>query len=148
METQAQQRTRDDAFLPTEDVETTPQWNLVTRIAFRLCFAYAILYTFHFLVRYVPYAGMLIREQELGFWRALVPWVGKHILRLNDVPIIRATGSGDTAFNYVQVFLFLLIAVCAMLVWSLLDRKRPSYPKLYAWLTLIVRLWLACLMLR
>jgi uncharacterized membrane protein YphA (DoxX/SURF4 family) len=150
METQIQvhHETRKNVLSSVQDVETAQRWNKATRIAFRFCFAYFLLYTSHFFPRYIPFAGNFINEQEVAFWRAVVPWVGKHILRLSDVPIIRSTGSGDTAFHYVQVFSFVLIAALVTLVWSLFDRKRLSYPKLYEWLKLVVRLWLASLMIR
>jgi hypothetical protein len=53
------------------------------------------------------------------------------------------TGSGDTLYNWVQYVLFLLMAVAGTLIWSILDRKRMEYEKLYYWLRVILRYYLA-----
>jgi len=145
---QVQQIAEQQVKFPAQDIKTTPRWNYAARIGFRLSFAYFLLYTSNYFIKYIPYADAFIKERQVAFWNVLVPWVGKSILRLNDVPIIKSTGSGDTTFAYVQLFSYLLIALLVTFVWSLLDRRRLSYPRLYEWLKFIVRLWLACLMIR
>jgi hypothetical protein len=146
MQTQMQLQQITDHHVPY--VDTTPRWNYATRIGFRFSFVYFVLYTFVYFTKYVPFADNFLKERYLAFWYALVPLVGKNILRLNDIPITKSTGSGDTTFVYLQLFTYLLIASLVTLIWSALDRRRLSYPKLYEWLKFIVRLWLACLMIR
>jgi hypothetical protein len=77
-------------------------------------------------------------------WRALCPWVAVHIFHLHGaVTQYHPTGSGDTTLDYVLVFCFATIAAFVTVVWSLLDRRRPNYRTLYAWLRLLVRFTLA-----
>jgi len=77
------------------------------------------------------------KYSELFSW--LVPWTGKHILHI-QYPIAEVfTGSGDTTFNYVMALLTLFVAVVATVIWSLLDRRRPSYQKLHQWFRVYLR---------
>jgi len=123
-------------------LQTSQRWNFATRIAFRLVFVYSFLYISARLASYIPYVGKFIEEGESSVWRVPVPWVSNHILHLSyDLTINRVTG-GDRPFDYVHVFTCLLIAALVSLVWSLLDRRRLSYPKLYEWLKLAIRFWL------
>jgi hypothetical protein len=139
-------QTEPQVISASQDTEASMRWDLTTRIAFRFAFVYAILYIFGWLAAYVPYLGSFIVEGEASVWKALVPWVSKHILHLSyNFTIIQVTGR-DTTAAYVRVFSCLLIAALATIIWSVLDRKRHSYPKLYEWLKLAVRLWLvSCL---
>jgi hypothetical protein len=125
-----------------QDLQTSQRWNFATRIAFRFTFVYSFLYISARLGSYIPYLGKFIEEGESTFWSVPVPWVNKHILHLSyDLTVNRVTG-GDRPFDYVQVFSCLLVAAIVSLVWSLLDRKRLSYLKLYEWLKLAIRFWL------
>src|SRR6185295_13782383 len=76
-------------------------------------------------------------------WRPLVPWVAKHVFNVN----ITAYGGGDSVFRYVQLFCFLAISIAAALVWTLLDRKRRNYARLYEWLRIYIRFVLAVTMI-
>jgi uncharacterized membrane protein YphA (DoxX/SURF4 family) len=49
-------------------------------------------------------------------------------------------GSGDTTFHYVQVLCFLLIAATVTLIWSIVDRRRTGYHRLYLGLRVLVRI--------
>src|SRR5581483_1592624 len=119
-----------------------PRWSLASRIAFRLVFAYFVLYNIPFPVGLLPFTDTLSERYD-RIWHAIVPWVGKHLLRLSSDITIFTNGSGDTTYNYVQVLCFLVLAVMVAAVWSVLDRKRPNYVRLYQWLRLYVRFALA-----
>ena len=120
-------------FLVNQQVPAhhTAEWNLATRIAFRFIFAYFVLYAF-------PYSAPLEK---------VVPWIGRHILHLSHAIAVFPNGSGDTTFNYVEVLCFLVVAGVAALIWSLLDRKRANYERLFQWLRLGVRIVLGMTML-
>ncbi|WP_327142430.1 DoxX family protein [Nocardia sp. NBC_01327] len=73
-------------------------------------------------------------------WTALHPLtdvVGEHLfgVRIDFTP----TGSGDTAAQWVSIFTWLLVAVVVTAVWSVLDRRRPDYSRLYEWFRLLLR---------
>ncbi len=125
------------------------RWSLLERMAFRFAFAYLILYCLPgngrvSLLAAIPAGAERLTNWAEAPWHALCPWVAIHIFHLTG-PITRyhPTGSGDTTLDYVQVFCFAVIAIFATVVWSILDRHRPNYRALYAWLRLVVRFTLA-----
>jgi hypothetical protein len=127
-----------------ETVQSAPRWNAATRILFRFTFAYLLLYNFPFPLSYVPYLDVTaVWTQNL--WNALVPWVGTHLFHADTSTL--PNGSGDTTYNYVQVFCYLVIALAATAVWSILDRKRTHYARLHEWTRIYTRFALAAAMI-
>jgi hypothetical protein len=126
-----------------EVVEQAPVvWRPATKLGFRLAFVLFSLFIFPFPVDNIPYVSKISGLYE-KLWRAIVPWVGKHVLRIGHDIVLVETGSGDTTWGWVQAFSILAIAVIAAVVWSALDRKRPNYTRLYKWFTLVLRYSLA-----
>jgi uncharacterized membrane protein YphA (DoxX/SURF4 family) len=140
-------RTVDDLPLevqPAEEPRPAPVWSPMKRLLFRFAFCYLVLYSFPFPLYYIPYVGM-IGMWTFQMWNKLVPWVGQQVFGVTIT--VFPNGSGDTTFNYVQVFCYLVIATAVTLVWSLLDRRRPNYVRLYEWLRVYVRFVLAVAMI-
>jgi hypothetical protein len=120
-----------------------PAWGAAKRLLFRFAFIYLVLYNLPFPLSMLP--GRAISKAYNGLWEAPVKWVGKHLFHANIT--VLPNGSGDTTFNYVQVFLFLVVAIGAALVWTFLDRRRPNDLRLYAWLRVYIRFALAATMI-
>ncbi|MFL6193533.1 MAG: hypothetical protein ACJ75H_05140, partial [Thermoanaerobaculia bacterium] len=116
-----------------EMAQPVPAWGLAKRVLFRFAFAYLLLYNLPFPLSVVPF----INKPFEAFWNAVVPWVGKLTFGL-DVTV-RPNGSGDTTYNYLQVLCFLILAVAATAVWSLLDHRRREYSRLWE----VLRIYLA-----
>ncbi|HVG09823.1 MAG TPA: hypothetical protein VNM67_19135 [Thermoanaerobaculia bacterium] len=129
---------------PAEEPRPAPAWSPVKRLLFRFAFAYLILYSFPFPLYYIPYVGM-VGMWTFQMWGKLVPWVGQQVFGVAIT--VFPNGSGDTTYNYVQVFCYLVISAAATLVWSLLDRRRRNYARLYEWLRVYVRFVLAVAMI-
>src|SRR5947199_353524 len=127
-----------------DSVRPAPQWHPATRLLFRFAFIYFLLCNFPFPLFYIPHADVVLRPYS-AFWRAVVPWVGKHLFAVN--PAVRINGSGDSTWGYVQVFCWLTLALAATVAWTLLDRRRQSYVRLHEWLRVYVRFALAAAML-
>lgn len=123
-----------------------PAWPWALRLGFRFAFCWWVLYLLPF--PFGSYPGRILPLPEYDhLWYRFVPWVGAHLLHLR-APITDFPGSsGDTTFNYVQLLCLLVLAVAATLLWSVLDRRRASYPKLNAALRIYVRYALALTML-
>src|SRR5581483_12004453 len=130
--------------VPSTDVDL-PQWSLARRVAFRFAFAYFLLYCAPFPLNWIPYADRT-GEWINALWHVVAVWAGAHVLHLSKPITIFENGSGDTTYNWVLVFCFLVIATAATVVWSILDRKRQSYDRLYRWSRLYLRLWLGGIM--
>jgi uncharacterized membrane protein YphA (DoxX/SURF4 family) len=107
-------------------------WTILTRFAFRFAFTYISL----FFLSLIPFP-LLDR---------VIPWVGRHILRLSKNITVFTNGSGDTTYNYVITFSCLLLATIATILWSYLDAGRSNYHKLHQWLRFLVRLLLVLAM--
>jgi len=52
------------------------------------------------------------------------------------------SGSGDTTYNYVQIFVWVIISFLFAVTWVLLDRKHTSYRRLAYWLRIFMRYYL------
>lgn len=126
------------------------RWSLPARIAFRFAFVYLSLYVLKFPAGpIIPFTEGVVRAQ-VDLWKAIVNWVGHQVFQHGStrLPILTGpTGSGDRMFDWLQVACFLVLSVVAALAWSVLDRRRPNYRRLYQWLRLIVRFSLAATMI-
>jgi uncharacterized membrane protein YphA (DoxX/SURF4 family) len=116
------------------------------RIAFRCAFAYFVLYNIPFPLSFIPYLNKT-DEWWNALWQKLVPWVGQHLLHLATPITVFTNGSGDTRFDYVKNLCMVVLALGATILWSALDRRRPSYRQLQEWLRLYVRLTLGVTLL-
>jgi hypothetical protein len=125
--------------------QTTPKWRSLQRIFFRFAFSYLVLYNFPFPLDVIPVLGEVIAKPYIDLWNAVVPWVGKHLFHVTIT--VRPNGSGDTTYNYVQVFCYLVIALAAAAVWTLLDRRRTDDSRLAEGLRVYVRFALAAAMI-
>jgi len=141
MEAQTEIEAAPLAPLASDDVDDS-RWSTPKRVAFRFFFVYLGLYFFPFPLSVIPYENPLTTKYE-DLWNIIIVWTGKHILHLSYDITIRPNGSGDTTWNYVQILCMAALAIAATIMWSVLDSRRPAYPKLYQWLRLFVRLNLA-----
>jgi uncharacterized membrane protein YphA (DoxX/SURF4 family) len=124
-------------------------WSPATRIGFRFLFSYFFLYL-------TPGAVGSLGSHEVvssyhaifaALWRPVVPWVGAHILGVKEALVEFPNGSGDQLYDYVLIVCLLGTAALATALWTLLDGKRTNYQQLYLWLRLVLRLFLASVMM-
>ena len=144
--------TTDAVALPDKQIDVPnkagKKWNLATRLGFRFAFCYWFCYCVYCvpetLTGLVPGAGYVSRPY-VWLWRKLTPWAAQHLFHLSGTRITNFSsgGSGDTTLDYVQNFLFVVIALLGTLIWSLLDRKREQYGTLFVWLRILLRFTLA-----
>jgi uncharacterized membrane protein YphA (DoxX/SURF4 family) len=127
------------------------RWSLLRRVALRFGMVYFVLFTLwipvHFLA--IPPIPQLY-DQYRDLWHMVIAWVGRTLLHVQvDTGIPNpGNGSKDTTFNWVQLLCYVGFAVMVTIVWSVLDRKRPSYPWLEKWFLLYLRLTLGITMIQ
>lgn len=139
---------------------TDTNWKLSRKISFRFFCSFFILYIFPFPLNSVPFGGEInkISEKILGwyyaafeyvtvFWHWLTPGVGKTLLNLENPITIFTNGSGDTTYDYVLVLTMVLLSILICIGWSILDRNRKNYNTAYYWLCVLIRYYLAVIML-
>jgi uncharacterized membrane protein YphA (DoxX/SURF4 family) len=124
--------------------QESPDWGPIRLAAFRLLFLYLVLYSFPSPLHIVPVYGEILRDSYREIWNTVVPWVGEHLLGVEVR--VRIGGSGDTTYHYVQLLCYLILALAATAVWTLLDGRRANYA-LNAWLRVYVRFVLAAAMI-
>jgi hypothetical protein len=129
---------------PLDGKAAAPVWSPATRLLFRFAFSYLVLYNFPFPLDYIPYVDT-IALPYYQMWKLLVPWVGSRLFHVDATTL--PNGSGDTTWGYVQVFCYLILALLATAVWSVLDRKQKSYPRLHEGLRIYVRFALCSVMI-
>lgn len=122
-----------------------PEWGPVKRLLFRFVFAYFVLFIFPFPLNIIPGVQTLVQPYQ-EFWDSMVPSIGARVF---DVQItdVAPNGSGDRTYDYVLVFSFAVLALVAAVCWTILDRRRKNYERLYQWLRVYVCFYLAVTML-
>jgi uncharacterized membrane protein YphA (DoxX/SURF4 family) len=143
-------------------IEQPVRWNFFHRVVFRFAFVYLLLYLVPFPIQPIltvlgslpmivvadhPFPEPLrflldgIHTPVRTFWERLVVRTGHSILgiEIRDRPYT----SGDTTWNYVQIFCMVMISAVATAAWSYFDRRRQAYPKLNSILRTYVRFFLA-----
>jgi len=139
---------------------TNANWSLPRKISFRFFCSFFILYIFPFPLNSVPFAAEINKISEkilhwyfaafdyvTTFWHWLIPGVGKNLLSLKTPITIFTNGSGDTTYDYVLLLTQVLLAIISCIAWSILDRNRKSYNTAYYWLCVLLRYFLAVIML-
>lgn len=114
------------------------RWSKPALVAFRFCFAYLVLYNFAAIFWFLPWKGEWLAEKYGWPWDKLVVWVGDTCFGVDARS--HPTGSGDTWQAYVLTVVNLGLSVVATVVWSVLDRRSESYPRLLDGLRSMVRL--------
>lgn len=73
-----------------------------------------------------------------GVMDAVVQAANTHLFHLRPV-LVQPNGSGDTSWAWVQFWLVQLLAVVGTVVWSVVDARRPAYPRAAYWLRTMLR---------
>jgi hypothetical protein len=126
---------------PAEQSRTA--WSFAALLGFRFAFVYLVLYSFPGPLALIPAMGSLFGWYDKA-WRPAVTWTATHIFH-RTLPY-NPNGS-DTLQQNLQCLLMAVMAVAAMIAWSVLDRKRSEYRYLHEWLRLYVRLTLGAALL-
>ncbi len=132
-----------DVPKPEERRESVSAWGPGQRALFRFLFSYLVLYNFPFPLNVIPDYGEILKQSYLEIWKVVPLWVGEHLF---GVEVLYRPG-GDTAYNYVLIFCYLILALAATAVWTLLDSRRANYARLHEWLRVYVRFVLAAAMI-
>src|SRR5439155_22360041 len=92
------------------------RWGLARRIAFRFVFVYLVLYNLPFPIGALPISPSAVTR--FAYQWAVKPyqdtcdvvvlWAGKRVFDLDIT--VRPAGSGDTTWNYVEVFCFAVLS--------------------------------------
>lgn len=129
------------------DIAQPARWTLATKVAFRFAFVFFPLYNLWIPLHFIPIPFLV--QANRAFWNLLVTWTAANLLHVRLVfsPLNSTNGSKDTTANYVQLLCYLAVTAAITVVWSVADRKRPNYQRLYDWFRLYLRMVLAAIMI-
>lgn len=118
-------------------------WTIAQKVAFRF---FLIFFTLYIIFEPNGFFPMLdsVFALYLTPMQRFIPWLAKIVLGIKVV--VSPTGSGDTTYDYCLYLLMVTLTVIGTLGWSAADRKPRNYNKLFYWLCVIVRYYLALTM--
>ncbi len=128
--------------------DTKPhRWSPLTRIAFRFAFCYFGVYCIcngnATIFGSIPKYGDIIQDKLSDVFILPAQYLAQHLFHVPEPGAhLHPTGSGDTAIIWIATLLLLVVSLVATAVWSILDRRRPHYQTLAAWLRFLIRLTL------
>ena len=121
-------------------------WNLTSKILFR--FAFIFILSFILLKNNGAYPFfVVIVKPVISLFQHLPPWFAKNVLRYQYDYSIYTNGSGDTSYDWVSLLILLIVAILGCAIWSILDKKRSNYNRLYYYLTVFVRYYIAFMLI-
>ena len=120
-------------------------WSFTQKFVFRLFLVLFLLYIFFNPNGVLPYSDYAY-EFYIQPFHTLMVWIGKDILHLSYPITVFTNGSGDTTYDYIVIFFIAVVSLIAAITWSLIDKKTKTYNKLFYWLCVIVRYYVAITM--
>lgn len=122
------------------------KWSKVGRFGFRFSFIYFLGIIFFQNNGAYPFFGFLV-QKPMEWMQQFAPWFGMKFMGLPFNVNTQPNGSGDTTFDYLVVLIVFIVALLGAIIWSLLDRKRTNYGKLYYWLTTGLRYYVGLMLI-
>ena len=111
--------------------DTATRWPLWQRVAFRfVALSMGLMIVPNMLTKLVPPFARLMD--------VAVQAANTHLFHLRPV-LVEPNGSGDTSWAWTHFWLVHLVAAVGTLVWSVLDARRPAYPRAAYWVRTLLR---------
>lgn len=115
-------------------------WPLWRKMTFRFFFIFLALLIMPWVSK-IPYVYYVLQYFDFAMdW--LVGFLNKLLFHVRDV-LVPESGSGDTSMGWARLWTELTLAAAGCFIWTILDRKRPSYARLNYWLCLCTRYYVA-----
>ncbi len=123
----------------------TSVWTIYKKMAFRFVSIFFILFIILLDWSFSSFTSYLFYSAGVAtFLDNIIGWVGKNIFDISYTIISPYDGQhNDRTYTYLLYFTIAVVAILVTVIWSILDRKRTNYDKLYYWLTTIIRYYLA-----
>jgi hypothetical protein len=129
----------------TESESNNQSWSIIKKITFRFFFIYFSLFI-PFQNTPFPFWDILFKYPT-QWMQELIVWVGANIYYVEEPVSIRVTGSGDTTYDFLLILTIFILVITLTIFWSVLDRKRTQYSKLYYWLTVGIRYYVGLMLI-
>ena len=122
-----------------EELFKVEEWGAIKKVRFRFVFSFVLLFiiTLPFPHQYIPDIGGWLSPifERIAAWSALSIF--------GFAPPFTSPLLSDTVGLYIHAANMIVLAVLISVMWSLLDRKRLHYHRVFYWLIVIVSYYLA-----
>lgn len=115
------------------------RWSLPKRLVFLISAVFLGLTAAPILLALLPWIGDVFPPAYEASWNVAVVWLGERVLGLPGPITLLHNNSGDTTWNYVQMFGIVMISVIVGSAWAVADRARDDYAAVHHWLRVLVR---------
>jgi len=122
------------------------KWTLLEKVTFRFSFIYFSLFIIIHNNGAYPFWDKLM-SVPTDWLHKFIPWIAKNILNLPKTITTFTNGSGDTTYDYVIVLVIFIVAILGTIIWSVLDRNREHYKKMFYWLTVAIRFYVGLMLI-
>ena len=113
-------------------------WSSPRKFLFLLIVLYTVLYIFPFPFDALPHSGFIFNHYESLIDR-LINFVGKHVLHITGFRKELFSDSGDTAFDYVKIFTYFILAILTSILLFIVTNKKINYEKVNYWFFIFLR---------
>jgi uncharacterized membrane protein YphA (DoxX/SURF4 family) len=110
-------------------------------VLFRFTFLYFLIYIFLNPNNEMEIINWIYKPIN-NFLHILIPWFSKNVLQLSKEITVFSNGSGDTTYDNTLWFFGVLLSLFGTIIWSFFDKKNTNYPKLYYWISTLIRFYL------
>ncbi len=124
----------------------TPHWSFLEKLLFRFIFLLLILFILLYNNSTFPLINLILKY-PLTLIEIVIPWLAKNFLNIPDEINVLTNGSGDTTYSYLLLLFITTVSIIGTLLWTLIDRKRINYTRLYYWLTVAVRFYVGIMLI-
>ena len=127
-------------------IMTNYSWNPLLKVGFRFSFIFILSIILMMNNGAFPIVHIIVNPLS-KLMQQFAHWFAKNIIHYKYDYSIVTNGSGDTSYNWMSLLLLFLIAVLGSLIWSIAAKKRKNYQKCYYWLTVIIRYYIAFMLI-
>jgi hypothetical protein len=122
-------------------------WTVLQRVGFRFAFLFYAIWFYSWLLEFTPGSDNLSSAYFNAF-KDVFGWIAAHVfaVRVPAEGLVAPNGSGDTTFNYIQLFTSVCLTIVGTVLWSAVARAKSS-PRLYEGLRISLRYCLAMTLL-
>lgn len=78
----------------------------------------------------------------------IINFLGRYILSAPGETTLEWKGGGDTISDYLLILTLAIISVAGSTIWAFIDKGRKNYYQLYYWLEVIIRYYLALILMQ
>lgn len=119
------------------------EWSTGRKLRFRFISLFFFLYIFPFPLYLIPIPE--IGRAVADFWAAITQWFGISILGIEEI-VAGSPGSGDKTSDWLRLGIMAILSILIGILWSIIDRKRKSYQRLWRWFQMLLVYYVASVM--